>query len=221
MAMHKDKSIIRVADSSGRLIHNNGGSWNDEQEINAKAEEIFAACENRGDSDQKKTLSPEYSERSIAAYEFFRKNIYNPARIFYPCCFLDASPFKGFPNSQIVLMDRDEVANKAMVESGIEGFVRGDVLKYSPKKPFDLVIILSPNLPSKDLTRHLVRGGYVISNNYHNNASQLRDDPLFEGIGTIDLNENGIYLAKGDFSKLEPEQYENYSYIFRKIKGRK
>ena len=34
-------------------------------------------------------------------YKFFRENIYNPERVFYPCCELDVSPIDGFPESKV------------------------------------------------------------------------------------------------------------------------
>ena len=39
----------------------------------------------------------------------------------------------------------------------------------------------------------------------------------FEGIGTIDRNDKGIYLARGDFSRLK--QFVDYFCVFRKTGG--
>ncbi len=155
----------------------------------------------------------------VTQYKFFRENIYNPERVFYPCCDLDISPIEGFTNSEVVLMDNASATpnlEKIMKEKNITQFIKGDVLAYTPILPFDLVIILNPCLDSKDLIRHLVSGGYVLANNWHCNASELLDNSSFEGIGTIDRNERGIYLARGDFSKLEPNQFATYFYVFKK-----
>jgi len=184
------------------------GGWHDE----AEDEEILREAQANF-----KSPKPYFANDLIEQYEFFRKNIYNPKRVFYPCCNLDISPIRGFPDSEVVLMDKEESLKEIMENAGIRQFILGDVLLYVPEKPFDLVIALNPALTSKDLTKHLSNGGYVLANNWHNNASQLLEDSGFEGIGTIYRNKKGIYLGKGDFSKLEPIQFETYLYVFRKL----
>ncbi len=163
----------------------------------------------------------ETSEDLAQQYDFFRKNVYNPKRVFYPCCGLDISPIRGFPESEIVLMDREEGLRKLMKQEGIVQFVQGDVLRYKPKVPFDLVIILNPAVHTRHLTRYLSGKGYAIANNWLSSASELLENRNFEGIGTIDKTENGIYLAKNDFSRLESNQFETYLYVFRKLDGKK
>ena len=161
------------------------------------------------------TASPSYSKDLTEQYEFFRKNIFEPKRVFYPCCNTDATPVKAFPDSEVVLMDKNEEASYVMKKHKVPGFIQGDVLKYTPRELFDLVIILNPDLKSSDLTRHLSNDGYAIVNNWHNNASQLLENKEFEGIGTILRNKKGIYLAR-NFDILEPHQFATYFYVFRK-----
>ena len=167
----------------------------------------------------KEIPKPYFAEDLIEQYEFFRENIYNPKRVFYPCCNLDASPLRGFPDSEVVLMDNEEGLEEVMKQEGIKQFIQGDVLKYIPEKPFDLVIVLNPSLSSRNLTKHLSDRGYVLANNWHNNATQLLEDFHFKEIGTIDRNEQGIYLARGDFSKIEPNQFATYFYVFKKLRN--
>ena len=218
-----------VADSQGRII--NPGEFHDE-EIDAETERILADARTepaltdaeklrraRGKLIRGEKPKPYFSEGLVRQYEFFRKNVYEPKRVFYPCCNFDLSPIRGFPNSEVVLVDKEEGLGEIMKQAGISQFIQGDVLKYVPENPFDLVIALNPCLLSRELTRHLDTGGYVLANNWHNNASQLLEDSGFDGIGTIDRNEKGIFLARGDFSKIEPNQFINYFYVFRKIKG--
>jgi len=163
-------------------------------------------------------IRPRYSEDLIKQYKFFRKNIYNPQRVFHPCCDTDISPIKGFPNSEVILMDKDKDVARIMEKNNISNFIHGNVLKHNPKNPYDLVIILNPQLKSSDLTKHLVSGGYVLANNWHDNATELLEDENFQNIGTIDFKRfNRPFLAKGDFSKLEPEQWEIYFYVFQKL----
>jgi hypothetical protein len=204
-----------VTDTEGRLIDLSAGSF---REVDETAEEILRNSEVRGNFHQDfETPKPYFAEDLIEQYNFFRKNIYNPQRVFYPCSNLDVSPLRGFPNSEIVLMDNEQGLKEIMKQEGIEQFVLGDVLNYSPDNPFDLVIALNPSLTSMDLIKNLSDNGYVLANNWHNNASQLLEDSEFEGIGTIDQGENGVYLASRDFSKLEPNQFATYFYVFRKL----
>lgn len=193
------------------------GSWNDD-EINSAAEEILRNAQVRDITQESDLSCPYSSDDLVRQYEFFRQNIHEPRRVFYPSCGLDLSPIRGFPNSEVVLMDNDKaIANKMR---DVNQFKLGDVLAYNPENPFNLVIALNPALSSRDLTRHLSTGGYVLANNWHDNASQLLDDPEFEGIGTIDRNESGIYLAR-NFDKLEPQQFETYLYVFKRNGGEK
>jgi len=168
---------------------------------------------------EKGEIHVSYSDNLISQYEFFRKNIYEPKRVFYPSCELDCSPIKGFPNSEVTLIDIDDrdYVDKVMKQDGIIQFVKGDALKHKPKNPYDLVVILNPCLKSKGLTKHLVKGGYALANNWHDNASQLLENKSFEDIGTIDINKEGFYLAEKDFSKLEPNQFATYFYVFKKL----
>lgn len=157
---------------------------------------------------------PSYSEELIAQYQFFNRWIYSPRRVFYPCSRFDASPIRGFPDAEVVLMDCDERVSKIMEEHKVPGYVHGDVISYVPEKPFDLVLMLNPAQNSKGLAQHLVKGGYVLANNWHDNASQLSEDPDYQTIGTIDVDGKGIFLAR-NLDKLEPEQFEVYLYVFR------
>ena len=203
-----------VADLQGRLKDLPAGSFREDDE---RAEEILRNAQVREDIHQDfEPPKPYFAEDLIEQYTFFRENIHNPKRVFYPCCNLDVSPIRGFPNSEVVLIDNEEGLGEVMKREGIEQFIQGDVLKYNPETSFDLVIALNPSLSSRDLTRYLSEGGYVLANNWHNNASQLLEDSDFEGIGTIDRNEKGIYLARRDFSKIEPNQFATYFYIFKK-----
>ena len=167
------------------------------------------------------TAEPDYFKGLINQYEFFRKNIFNPKRVFYPSSSVDASPVKGFPDSEVVLMDRDEQVSYVMKKYNIKEFIQGDVLAYTPEKPFDLVIMLNPCLKSSDLTRHLVLGGYAMANNWNNNASQLLKNKDFEGVGTILRDKKGPFLAKKDFSRLEPHQFATLFYVFKKLQETK
>jgi hypothetical protein len=208
-----------VSDNEGRLI--SPGSFHGDEDTEAEAilrsattdPEIFRNARITDENSQ----TPYYSDDLINQYNFFRRNIYEPKRVFYPCCNLDISPIKAFPNSEVVLMDkyREIPLEEIMKREGITQFQFGDVLKYKPQAPFDLVIILNPTLHSRDLTRNLEQGGYVIANNYHRNVSQLLKDRNFEGLGTI-VGEDKLELAPNfDAFRKSPD----YFGVFRKTRG--
>ena len=186
-------------------------------ELDERYNEIIESMLVKTPQKRKEKPKPYSSKDLTEQYEFFRSEVHNPKRVFYPCCNLDISPVKGFPDSEVILMDNEKGLDKIMKREGVGQFIHGNVLTYSPEKKFDLAIILNPHLSSRDLTKYLQIEGYVMANNWHNNASELLVAENFEGIGTIDRNESGLYLARGDFSKLEPHQFPTYFYVFKKL----
>ncbi|MFT4310006.1 MAG: hypothetical protein ACMXYC_00040 [Candidatus Woesearchaeota archaeon] len=160
-------------------------------------------------------LVPTSSPDLVRQYIFFRDTIYNPRRVFYPSCNADISPLESFLDAQVTLMDKDPQVAQAMRKHSIREFVEHDVLTYVPPSEFDLVIALNPCINSSDLTKYLRQSGYVLANNYHNNASQLLEDEDFTGIGTLIQERNKIRLQR-DFSRLVPMQFETLLYFFQK-----
>jgi hypothetical protein len=112
---------------------------------------------------QQSEAKPNYSKGLIEQYQFFNRWIFSPKRVFYPCSELDASPIIGFPDAEVVIMDKDETSSQVMKKHNVCGYIQGDVLNYVPEKPFDLIILLNPSQSSKNLTRHLNKGGYVLA----------------------------------------------------------
>jgi hypothetical protein len=158
--------------------------------------------------------SPEVHEGLLKEYTFFRENIYDPQRVFYPSCNVDVTPISAFPNSEVVLLDRDEGVAKSMQKHGIEQFVQSDIHDYIPGKEFDLVIALNPQLHSRDITKYLSIGGYALANNWHQNANQLMETPNFEYIGQIDDSSKGMRL-----SPRETKSENGGFYVFKKLEN--
>jgi hypothetical protein len=96
---------------------------------------------------------PKSNQDHIERYRFFKNNIHNPRRVFYPCCNLDISPIKGFPDSEVILLDNGgstKSLENIMKKSGISNFIKEDVLNYKPEILFDLAIILAPQVESSN-----------------------------------------------------------------------
>jgi len=158
--------------------------------------------------------SPEYTDNLIRLYRFFNDKIYTPKRVFYPCCGLDASPLRGFPDSEIILMDQDERCEKAMKKYNLP-FIKGDVKEYNSDKSIDLIIIRDPAVKSENLVKNLIKGGYVISNNYHLNAKELSEMvDKFKVVGTIKENLNEKINLKKDISDMFKNRED--CYVFQK-----
>ena len=143
------------------------------------ADEIVRSMTVKTKRERREKPKPYTSKDLTEQYEFFRNEIHNPKRVFFFCCNLDISPVKGFPDSEVILMDNEKGLDKIMKREGVGQFIHGDVLTYSPEKEFDLVVVLNPHLSSRDLTKYLQIEGYVMANNWHNNASELLVDENF------------------------------------------
>lgn len=157
---------------------------------------------------------PIFYKDLVDQYSFFRTNIYNPKRVLYPCCGIDASLIPGFPDSEVTFVDVDEEVVNIMRNNGIP-IIMEDIIKYNPKVKNDLIVILNPVMSSKHLIKGLTDEGYVLSNDYHGNASYLIKKEDFEFLGTMDRNKNGdICFNNGDKSKLG--RFVDYFHIFKK-----
>jgi hypothetical protein len=127
---------------------------------------------------------PSFNDGLILEYNIFQDSVYKPLRVLYPSCDLDASPVRGFPDSEVVLVDINQYAVEALKRNGINA-VHSDIRKYNPEKPFNLVVLLNPCIDSSDATQFLAQRGYVLANNWHGNAVELSEDEGFENVGTI------------------------------------
>jgi len=115
-------------------------------------------------------------------YTAFKEQVHNPRSVLYPSCGIDASPARVFDN--VTFVDKECV--QRLREAGFKA-LKMDIQDYKPEEEHDALILLNPSIPSEWGTRHLVRGGYVIANNYHGNARELFHDPGFTLWGVIDV----------------------------------
>jgi len=109
----------------------------------------------------------------IALYTAFRNQVYSPRSVLYPSCGYDASPSVVFSNVTFVDV---EAGNEGCVaklrDAGLVAF-KQDIRQYDPSEEHDLLILLNPAIPTLWASSHLKQGGYVLSNDYHGNASEM------------------------------------------------
>ncbi len=199
------------------------GSWHDE------AKEILAAAKTTGEIPNLKIPSskeiyakaiPSFSQDLIDKYLLFQKEIKIPKRVLYPSPDLDASPVRAFPNSQVVLVDINPLAVEALRRSGIEA-VCSDIADYKPEQLFDLMILLNPAFVTERANHCVETGGHILSNNYHENALQMWNQPkTYEPVATIfPLREGGDRLIKeikAEHLHNQDWAYADLFYLFRK-----
>lgn len=140
----------------------------------------------------------EFSDELIAVYAAFKDKVYNPQSVLYPSCGFDASPSRVFGN--VTFVDSEIKGNQGctakLQEAGLQA-IKQDIRDYSPKGLHDLLILMNPSIPTEWASRHLKSGGYIISNDYHGNASEMFGQPdNFELWGAIDFAEKD--RRKGD-----------------------
>lgn len=178
---------------------------------------------------------PKYPKDLVTIYRVFKEQVYNPKSVLHPCCAYDASPSKVFDN--VTYVDIDEASMEMFRRFGLKAFGQ-DIKTYQPTEEYDLVIILNPGVSTESITQHLKQGGYVLSNDYHANATWMHEHPeQFLLWGTIDLItidvENEKYEAvvsrdleglfepfasEEEMKRLAPERYEFYSSVIKNFR---
>jgi len=162
----------------------------------------------------------EYSPHWISACLAFRDQLYNPRSVLYPSCGLDASPSKAFKN--ITFVDA-ETGNEGCVDTlrkaGLKAF-KQDIREYIPREEHDLLILMNPAIKTEWATRCLMQGSYILSNDYHSNASWMAKKPQdFTLIGSMDeradpkvsLDTSGLFepvKSLDELRQISPERYE-------------
>jgi len=169
------------------------------------------------------TLEPHVHEDGLREYGEFQRRVIIPKNVFYPCGDMDITPVRAFPNSRVVLLDKNEHAVNALKRSGI-GAICQDIRDYRPSDKHDLLILLNPQIHSDLASKHIVNGGYILANNYHASARQLLENP--ENYDLTGAFEESTLLLNGDKkynSRKVAEKIEagvDGLYLFRKLGGK-
>ncbi len=136
----------------------------------------------------------------VVKYRAFKEAVgFDTGVVYHPCGYADVSPSEAFPGSRIIYADREDGAMEVMRKKGFEAHTV-DVLSFDPG-PVDVLILLNPQIRSEVPASHVKPGGYALSNNYHGNASQLKESADFEFVALIHM--------KGDSLVYDTEQLED------------
>lgn len=192
------------------------GSWHDSDEN----DDHFRKFEERQAQLKREGYPTEFIGALQNVYDSFQTNFGVPARVFYPSCGMDITPVKAFPRSEVVLMDKDELAVRSLRKNDVEA-ICADATQYKPDKPFDLLILMNPAIETGRVA-HLVRpNGHIIANDWHQNTSQMLAEPsAYEFMGTFNHEKTPAQLlsvesSRGLLARTDP--FFNLYSLFRKI----
>ncbi len=136
---------------------------------------------------------PEASKDLVAKYKLFQERVRPKTNtIYYPSCSLDVSPSAAFPKSRVVYVDIDTQAIKKLRTAGYEAYrasateERSDppIAAFSPKN-VDILILLNPAIHPEIPLKTIPVGGHVLCNDYHQTASDVRENKDFQLVGMI------------------------------------
>lgn len=120
----------------------------------------------------------------VAKYKLFDK-VVNPAKgiVYHPCGADDCSPSVAFPDSRVVYVELDGQSVTALQKDGFEAH-HASALDYDPGD-VDILIMLNPQISPSIPASHIKAGGYAVVNDYHETATELRNNPNFRLRGLI------------------------------------
>lgn len=149
-----------------------------EREIELEAQKILAGArvETQEERNCYENAKPLFYEGLSRACQEFQRKYGIPKSVFYPCCGMDTTPVKAFPNSEVILLERDRDVTEALKRNGIEA-ICSDIRDYTPREKHDLLIMLNPQISAELATPYLINEGHIICNNYHSTAKELFENP--------------------------------------------
>ena len=120
----------------------------------------------------------------VAKYSLFREKVMLKAgTVYHPCGSNDVSPSFAFPESHVIYVDLDEKSMEALKKAGYDAHATS-VLEYNPGN-VDLLIMINPEISPKIPSTFVVPGGFVLSNDYHRTATELKKNDQFELLAMI------------------------------------
>ncbi len=146
-------------------------------------------------SDQQ--LGPKQPQDLVEKYSAIKDTLdLDPLTVYHPCGGLDCSPSAVFPSSRVIYVDQSKESMAKLRQAGYEAY-SDNANQFDPGE-VDLLILLNPAISSSVPASYVAEQGYVISNNYNSNASELYEDPEFDLRGSLYQNEDGSYSLDQD-----------------------
>lgn len=128
--------------------------------------------------------------RSVEAFAEFQKAIGADIKVvYYPACATDITPALALPDSRVIFVDIDDKALAAVAKAGYETHTIS-AFEYIPDQPVDALILRNPSLSPDWFIQYVKSGGYIVCNDWHETATQLRTNPEVEFIGQMNEDEN-------------------------------
>lgn len=201
--------------------HVRPGEWlSDEQLTNRNYNRILKELKKKNKTSRRKRrteLKPYVVDSLVQQYQFFQEIFGIPERVFYPCCDLEISATKGFPDSKVIYLDKKQETVEILKKHGLESICM-DIKYYRPTQPYDLLIVLNPQLSTNNLVHTLKRGGMIIANNYHHNTKEMLNAPKrYTFLGLIDHQTRPLTLVNRNGTEKILAEYSDFLSIFRKI----
>ena len=103
-----------------------------------------------------------------------------PETVYYPCSGADITPVLVFPDSRVVFADQNSDVVQLLQASGYEARLGkvGGILMES----VDLLFLLNPQVSAIHLLSTVKTGGFILCNNYHRTADELKKSSLCQFI---------------------------------------
>lgn len=130
--------------------------------------------------------------------------------IYHPCCHTDIAPSLVFPEARVIYVDCDpDVVATFTLRPDLE-FVHADALRYDPKVPLDIVVLMNASAGMDVGCHRLNLGGYFICTERFGLAANMHRDERFQHVAAIspngeDFEESSKALAEY-FQTVETDQ---------------
>lgn len=138
----------------------------------------------RSEAQAAKEIKAEFNPDLVKKYQLFDQMAHPPKKVIYhPAGANDVSPSVAFPDSRVIYVEIDKKAVEALQKEGHEAH-QASALEYDPGD-VDILIMRNPTISAAVPASHVVKGGYVISNDYHGTATEIKKDTDFQLRGLI------------------------------------
>lgn len=174
----------------------------------------------------------EYHDSLITVYQAFKEQVYDAQHVLHPSCAFDASPAKVFEDVTFVDLEKVKPCEGAMAlfrKHGLKAF-KMDIQDYHPKELHDLLILLNPAISTSRAIHAVKQGGFIITNDYHGNASEMHENPeMYELIETIKYTQTNrmkrdnkvafsrditdLFVPCDDFDEMARRRPSDYDFI--------